>query len=120
ISIGQPGGQGGSSVTQLGTSSNYYYMRNEGWAADRGEGDPFTPNPAFEYGAALSPASTDVHQISNQVGTDTVDTTLPDRGGYNYQITLPAGQWYIQVYNAAFSPDGNGVGKLHNNCENAK
>jgi hypothetical protein len=119
VSIGQPGGQGGSTVSQLGSgTSNYYFMRNEGWATDRQEGDPFTPNPATEFGGALSPPSTDVHQISAQTGIDTVDATLPARGGYNYQVFLPAGySGYIQVYNAAYGPDN---APAHNNCDNTK
>lgn len=120
ISLGQPGGQMGSTTSQLGTGgSNYYFMRTEGWNVDRAQGDPFTPNPASEYGAALSPASTDVHLTSSSAGTEPADATLPSRGGYNYLITLPASGGRIQVYNAAFAPDGNG-GKPHNNCENTK
>jgi hypothetical protein len=119
ISIGQTGGQQGSTVSQLGTGDNYYFMRTEGWAGDRGTGDAYTPNPAYEYGGTLSPASTDVHQISAQNGTDTVDSNLPARGGYNYLITLPASGYSVQVYNAAFAPDGNG-GKAHDYCENSK
>jgi hypothetical protein len=119
VSIGQAGGQQGSTVSQLGTGNNYYFMRTEGWAADRQEGDSYTPNPAYEYGGTLSPASADVHQISAQNGTDTADPSLPARGGYNYQVTLPAPGYSVQVYNAAFAPDGNG-GQAHNNCENSK
>ena len=118
ISLGQPGGQMGSTTSQLGTGgSNYYFMRTEGWNVDRAQGDPFTPNPASEYGGALSPASTDVHLTSTTGGTEPADPTLPSRGGYNYLITIPASGGRIQVYNAAFAPDGNG-GKPHNNCEN--
>ena len=73
VSIGQAGAQGGSSVSNLGANNNYYFMRDEGWSADRGQGDAFTPNPAYEYGSALSPPSTDVHQISSQTGSDTVE-----------------------------------------------
>jgi hypothetical protein len=49
-----------------------------------------------------------VHQISYANGTEPRDTTLADRGGYNYRITVPVGGpgGVIQVYNAAFAPDG--------------
>jgi hypothetical protein len=126
VSIGQPGGQGGSTVSQLGAgTTNYYFMREMGFGADRSNGDPFGPDPAYEYPngapppprAALVPPSTDVHQISSQTGTDTVDATLPARGGYNYQVVLPStgGPWNVQVYNATFGPDNAAV---HNNCDN--
>jgi hypothetical protein len=119
ISIGQPGGQGGSTVTQLGSgTTNYYFMREFGFGADRSQGDPFSPNPGSEYGGALAPPSTDVHQISAQIGNDTVDASLPARGGYNYQVYLPPGySGYVQVYNAAFGPDN---APAHNNCDNIK
>jgi hypothetical protein len=116
ISLGQPGGQAGSTVSQLGTGNNYYFMREFGWSADRGQGDAFSPNPASEYGAALNPASLDVHQLSAQTGADTVDPALPARGGYNYLINLPAAG-AVQIYNAAFAPDNNAV---HNTCENSR
>lgn len=117
LQLGQPGSQLGSTASQLGSGNNFYFMREEGWATDRQQGDAFTPNPADP--SAPQYASTDVHLLSSQVGTDTVDPSLPSRGGYNYRITLPAGGGYIQVYNAAFAPDG-GNGKAHNNCENSK
>jgi hypothetical protein len=115
ISLGQPGSQTGSTVSQLGSPGSFYFMREEGWSADRGEGDAYTPNPAIEYGATLSPAAQDQHQIGGS--NDVTDPDLPTRGGYNYLVTLPAGG-YIQVYNAAFSPDGNGGS--HNYCENSR
>jgi hypothetical protein len=117
LSLGQPGNQTGTTVSQLGTGgANYFFMRTEGWATDRQEGDSFTPNPADPASPGFS--SSDVHQISASTGSDTADASLPSRGGYNYQINLPNGG-YVQVYNAAFGPDGNG-GKPHNNCENGK
>ena len=61
-----------------------------------------------------TPASADAHQISYANGSEPIDSTLPDRGGFNYRITLPAGG-RIQVYNAAFAPEST-----HNFCENAK
>jgi hypothetical protein len=115
ITLGQSGGQSGSTVAQLGTGADqYYFMREEGWSTDRQQGDAFTPNPAYEYGGTLSPPAQDVHQISG--GNDVTDSNLPARGGYNYLVTLPAGG-SIQVYNAAFAPDGSG-GKAHNYCDN--
>jgi hypothetical protein len=106
-------------VSQLGSgTTNYYFMREFGWSADRSQGEAFTPNPAIEYFAPLSPASTDVHQISAQTGSDTVDASLPARGGYNYQIYLPPlFSGYVQVYNAVFGPDNAAT---HNNCDNVK
>ena len=113
ISLGQPGNQIGSTVSQLGSSS-FYFLRTEAWASDREEGDALTPNPAFEYGRALVPPSADVHQISTVAGTDPADPTLPSRGGENFRVVLPAGG-SIQVYNAAFAPEA-----APNFCENAR
>jgi hypothetical protein len=122
ITLGQPGGQIGSTTSQLGTANNYYFMRTEGWAVDRQQGDAFTPNPAYEFGAPLNPPSTDVHQISPAQGSEPADATLPNRGGYNYLITIPSSGGYIQIYNAAFAPDGgpDGASGAHNNCDNVK
>ena len=108
ISLGQPGNQLGSTVSQLGSGSSYYFMRTEGWATDRQQGDAYTPNP---NGGALG-ASTDVHSISYAAGSEPRDSTLSDRGGYNYRITIPSIGGLVQIYNAAFSPDGS------NYCEN--
>lgn len=115
IKLGQSGGQVGSTVSQLGTGgSNFYFLRTEGWATDRGQGDAYTPNP--KSGCAACPSS-DVHQLSAFQGTDTADPSLPAEGGYNYMITVPQGaSAQIQVYNAAFAPDGNANGV--NYCEN--
>ena len=109
ISLGQPGSQLGASVSSLGGSS-FYFMRTEGWATDRSQGDAYTPNP---NGGALG-ASSDVHQISYANGAESRDATLSDRGGYNYRIVIPTGGsgGAVQVYNAAFSPDGS------NYCDN--
>ena len=122
ITLGQPGGQIGATTSQLGTANNYYFMRTEGWGVDRQQGDAFTPNPAFEFNAPLNPPSTDVHQISTAQGSEPADASLPSRGGYNYLITIPSGGGYIQIYNAAFAPDGgpNGSSGPHNNCDNVK
>src|ERR1700736_5326509 len=109
ISLGQPGNQLGSSVSQLGTgTSNFYFMRSEGWATDRQQGDAYTPDP---NGGALG-ASSDVHSISYANGTEPRDITVSDRGGYNYRVTIPSSGGLVQIYNAAFSPDGQ------NYCEN--
>jgi hypothetical protein len=120
ISLGQPGGQIGSATSQLGSGGHYFFVRTEGWNVDRSEGDPFTPNPAREYQASLSPASTDVHQISTAATTEPADPSLPSRGGYNYLITIPSSGGRIQIYDAAFAPDGGPDGKTgpHNRCDN--
>ena len=110
LSIGQPGAILGSTVSQIGTANNYYLLRFEGWSVDRGQGDAFTPNPSSNCGVC---PSSDVHQISQVQGTDLADTSLPTRGGYNYKIVVPTGTTArVQVYNAAFAPDGG------NQCEN--
>ena len=108
ISLGQPGNQLGSTVSQLGTgTSNFYFMRTEGWATDRQQGDAYTPNPNGALGA-----SSDVHAISFAAGSEPQDVTISDRGGYNFRITIPSSGGLIQIYNAAFSPDAS------NYCEN--
>jgi hypothetical protein len=116
----------GASVSQLG-SGGYYFLRTEGWATDRGQGDAYTPS---QNSAACAPQtistpqcpSTDVHAISANAGSDVVDPSLPGPGGYNYILEVPAGQTaQIQVYNAAFAPDSNNPpGKGPNYCENWK
>jgi Predicted membrane protein (DUF2134). len=104
----------GSTVSQLG-NSGYYFLRTEGWSTDRGQGDAYTPNT--NSGCASCP-STDVHSISGSQATDVVDPTLPGPGGYNYTLTVPAGYTaQLQVYNAAFAPDGNAAAGV-NFCEN--
>ena len=130
LSLGQAGTQMGTTVSQLGSGgSNYYFMRTEGYGANRVEGDAFTPNPAGGVlnGTAV-PLSTDVHVISASAGSDTGAGAagLPARGGYNYTIIVPAGGGYIEVYNAINGPDdgtnANGQGSNgvagYNNCEN--
>jgi Flp pilus assembly protein TadG len=104
----------GSTVSQLG-NGGYYFLRTEGWSTDRGQGDAYTPNPSS--GCASCP-TTDVHSINGGLGTDVVDPTLPAAGGYNYVLTVPTGYTaQLQVYNAAFAPDGN-TGAGVNFCEN--
>ena len=112
LSLGQPGQQLGSTVSQLG-SSGFYILRVEGWNVDRGQGDAFSPNPN-KAGCGACPSS-DLHILNGTQGTDTADASLPVNGGYNYRVTVPAGtSARIQVYNAAFAPDGG------NFCENYK
>jgi len=112
LTLGQPGSRIGSTVSALGSGSDFYFMRNEGWSTPRDQGDAFTPNPA-SFGS-----STDVHQISGAQGVDTSDNTLPSRGGYNYLINIPTGgAGSVQVYNMINGPDNNGT---KNNCENGR
>jgi hypothetical protein len=113
ITLGEPGNQLGSTVSQLG-GTGFYFLRTEAWASDRQEGDALTPNPGFEYGRSLSPPSTDVHRISAAAGTDPPDATLPQRGGENFRVVMPVGGT-IQVYNSAFAPE-----TAPNYCENAR
>ncbi|HEV2953777.1 MAG TPA: hypothetical protein VG015_06785 [Candidatus Dormibacteraeota bacterium] len=115
ITLGQPGTQLGSTVSQLGTGG-YYFLRTEGWAVNRGEGDAFTPDPTGCGAPACD--SSDVHAISAQAGVDTADPSLPARGGYNYRLVVPVGSTaHLQVYNAAFAPDNNAT-TGPNFCEN--
>lgn len=135
ISLGQPGSKIGSTVSELGVGSAFYFARQKGWAAERSEGDAYTPDPTESGGNT----STDVHAYSplqgNEVAalspgdcssgttvnvtTPGVIKTLPCRGGYNYRIvvpeTMPAAE--IDVYNMAFAPD---FGSKPNTCENTK
>jgi hypothetical protein len=109
ISLGQPGSQIGSSLGELG-KTRFYFSREEGWATNRTEGDAYTPTPA---------GSADVHQLSYTNGTEPKDATVADRGGYDYRITIPSGGsgGVVQIYNAAFSPDGSPGGSA-NFCDN--
>ena len=115
LKLGQPGGQVGSTVSQLG-NGGYYFLRTEGWRTDRGQGDAYTPGRSTG-GCGPACPSQDVHQISANQGTDLADPTLPWDGGYNFMITVPTGATArIQVYNAAFAPDSSVNGP--NYCEN--
>jgi hypothetical protein len=109
ISLGQPGSQLGGTVSSLGGSTQFF-MRTEGWATDRSQGDAFTPNPS---GSSMG-ASNDVHQISYTNGAELQDASVSDRGGYNYRVVIPTGGsgGVLQVYNAAFAPDSS------NYCDN--
>ncbi|HXN58179.1 MAG TPA: hypothetical protein VN912_06305, partial [Candidatus Angelobacter sp.] len=107
ISLGQPGSQMGSSLGDLG-KTRFYFVRTEAWGTGRSQGDAYTPTPA---------GSTDVHQLSYTNGTEPKDTSVADRGGYDYRLTIPSGgSGIVQVYNAAFSPDGTGGSA--NICDN--
>jgi hypothetical protein len=109
ISLGQPGSQIGSSLGELG-KTRFYFSREEGWATNRSEGDAYTPTPG---------GSSDVHQLSYTNGTELKDPTVADRGGYDYRITIPSGGsgGVVQIYNAAFAPDGSPGGSA-NFCDN--
>ena len=111
ISLGQPGSQVGSSLGELGRT-RFAFMREEGWATDRSQGDAYTPNPlGGGYGV-----SDDKHQISYNNGSEPRYATLRDLGGYNYRITIPSSGGKVEVYNAAFAPDGtNGSANF---CDN--
>jgi len=108
ISLGQPGSQAGSSLGELGRT-RFFFTREEGWATGRSQGDAYTPTPA---------GSTDVHQLSYTNGTEPRDLTVADRGGYDYRVTVPSSGpgGVVQIYNAAFSPDGTGASA--NFCDN--
>jgi hypothetical protein len=108
ISLGQPGSQTGTSLGELGRTK-FFFVREEGWATGRTQGDAYTPTPA---------GSSDVHQLSFANGTEPRDASLADRGGYDYRIDVPSGGpgGVVQVYNAAFSPDG--TGGTANFCDN--
>jgi hypothetical protein len=107
ISLGQPGSQMGSSLGDLG-KTRFYFSRTEGWGTGRSQGDAYTPTPA---------GSADVHQLSYTNGTEPKDTSVADRGGYDYRLIIPSGgSGVVQVYNAAFSPDGTGGSA--NTCDN--
>jgi hypothetical protein len=125
ISLGQPGAQLGSTINQLGTSGSYYFLRSEGYGNPRTEGDAYDPynqstsiscQQSVTTNPAPSGSSTDVHALSNNLGTDVTDAkltgagaqALPERGGYDFSLTVPStiAAAYARVYNPAFAPDG--------------
>jgi hypothetical protein len=116
ISLGQPGNQIGSTAAQLGSPGHEFIMVMQGWKTDRENGDPFTPDPRFDRG--VYQPSDDVHWISREAGNERNLPSLPDRGGYNFQVSLPYGG-HIEVYNAVHGPDGNNR-RPHNYCNNAR
>ncbi len=114
ITFGQPGGQLGSDLTNLGTGNNYYFMRSEGWGTDRGQGDPYGPNP-LDWGGGNSSAApnSDTHQLNVQTEPSSQPLALPARGGASYQIYVPAGQTTtLNVYNPVFAPDHGAANAL--------
>ena len=110
ISLGQPGSQIGSTLGELGKGKSFF-VREEGWVTQRSQGDAYTPDPA---------GTSDVHVASFTNATEPKDPTVADRGGYDYRITVPSGGpgGVVQVYNAAFSPDGTGASA--NFCDNVQ
>lgn len=114
ITFGQPGSVLGSTVDSLGNANNFYFMRSEGWGTDRGQGDPYGPNPTDWSGSHASAPNTDVHALSALAGNETASqplATMPARGGQNYQVYVPAGQTgTVQVYNPVFAPDNASPG----------
>jgi hypothetical protein len=130
IRLGQPGygigtmlcvngkdDQGGSNcLGNSGGNNAFYFMREEGWGTHRSEGDAFTPNPdpAVQNNSACGPGGSqpcapspaDTHLLSPASGTEASISSLPDRGGYNYLVYVPAGRKLnVQVYNPLFAPD---------------
>jgi hypothetical protein len=109
LTLGQPGGQLGTTVTGLASGSDYL-LRNEGWNTSRSEGDAYDPNPA-DPNATIMASTTDIHGLNAIDGTDfstiPLFNTLPSRGGYNYQVVVPGGTASpsVEVYNPAFAPD---------------
>ena len=126
ISLGQPGAQLGSSEDQLGTASSYYFLRSEGYGNPRSEGDAYDPYNQNDHlhlperrhhqPRGNSGNSTDVHALSENLGTDVTSATmtglsyqaLPSRGGYDFTLTVPStvAAASARVYNPAFAPDG--------------
>jgi hypothetical protein len=107
ITFGQPGNVLGSTVDNLGTPGNFYFMRSEGWGTDRGQGDAYGPNPSNAWSSSASAPNIDVHALSGAAETSSQPlSTMPARGGQNYQIYVPAYQTAnIEVYNPSFAPD---------------
>jgi hypothetical protein len=60
ITLGEPGSQLGTSLGELGRTK-FFFMRTDGWAADRGYGDAYTPSPLNP--PATAGASDDVARI---------------------------------------------------------
>lgn len=116
ITLGQPGSQLGSDAGSLGTGgNNYYFLRSEGWAVPRSEGDAFTPNPSYVGSAGQCGPGTcasipvDMHALSCTNGTDVCSASLPAEGGQSFLIYVPPNaQATLQVYNPSFAPDGSG------------
>src|SRR3989441_1662510 len=108
ISLGMPGSQVGAALGELGRTS-FFFMRTEGWGADRRLGDAFTPSP---FNPPASAGDTDdVHQISHANGTEPMDPTVADRGGDDYPIPIPGGGagGGVQIFKPARAPPGDGT-----------
>ncbi|MBJ7610664.1 MAG: hypothetical protein JF887_14750 [Candidatus Dormibacteraeota bacterium] len=114
ITFGQPGGQLGSDLPNLGNTgtNNYYFMRSEGYGTDRGQGDAYGPNPTDWLGPnAANPA--DTHALNAQGEPTSQPLALPARGGASYQIFVPANQTTtLKVYNPVFAPDNGTANAL--------
>lgn len=137
ISLGEPGPQLGSTVSQIGSVNQFYIQRFKGYNKWRSEGDAYTPS-SFEGPLPGGVPATDVHFISNQLGSESPALNnsaeaacsaggagafaMPCEGGQNYRITIPAGATgEIQVYNAANAPDFAAHSTYKpNQCENNK
>jgi hypothetical protein len=125
ITLGQPGSELGSTLSNLGQNGSYYFLRSIGWDAGRGQGDAFTGNPADpgDGGTYDTPDSSlpggaaDEHSLNETASpaTDVPWTDFPfgtlsvdERGGQNYLIQIPANtSAVVDVYNPGFGPDAN-------------
>ncbi|HEY6378426.1 MAG TPA: hypothetical protein VI316_04515 [Candidatus Dormibacteraeota bacterium] len=108
LTLGQPGSHIGSQEDQINASpqQGFYFLRTEGWGTPRSEGDAYTPSNTWD-------GTTDMHTISGKLGTEATLPggwmTLPDCGGYDFQITVPQAELgkpvHVEVYNPSFGPD---------------
>lgn len=109
IYLGQAGAQVGSDIYNM---TNAYFMRLLSYGNLRQDGDPYSTSPTFD--GSSSPNPVDYHAISDQLGTESHYASLPDYGGYNYLIYVPAGKAVdVQVFNPVFGPSyntANGMG----------
>jgi hypothetical protein len=136
IRLGSPDNEYGSTVSEIGQGGHFYFLRQKAWhvGTGRGEGDAYgvDPCPPYELTTVAPPnpdaCSHDIHVISRAQGNESTDpnfiggpTPIPagDRGGENFQITVPEGSTTggaIEVYNAGFGPDKGNT--TQNYCEN--
>ncbi|MBV8527781.1 MAG: hypothetical protein JOZ75_05660 [Candidatus Dormibacteraeota bacterium] len=148
---GQSGGDLNNDSTALGGATNKYFIRTEGYGTQRSEGDAYTPvltdSPSSEgtcsgsghpYAAdgssncwaQFNGYTPDDHAISTVLGTDQggsspgawpISSSLPNTGGYNYLVYIPAGQQgTVEVFNPIFAPDSHGGGPGTDPCLGAK
>jgi hypothetical protein len=128
ITLGQPGSELGSTLSNLGQNGSYYFLRSIGWDAGRGQGDAFTGNPADpgDGGTYDTPDSSlpggaaDEHSLNETTSpaTDVLTTDFPwgsqsvdERGGQNYLIQIPPNtSANVDVYNPGFAPDADTAG----------